>query len=332
MPRAHPAVHDLIHVPPTSRPPQPVGISSEREVGGCVRPRRRDSEKGGQTLVVNRWNRFGKDQLSVETVSGDKVGWMDLVTGVATIERRDLTAAFDEAVDSYRTGARGRVREPALASHTSAGAPPSLPAAPAATRHANEQPWHELAMNRPGQAAQAKAEVRLAQMKDKRCSTGRSLATTVGSISDSVQPNKTQAPAICRTAPTAPIPGRSRAWITFVLAAGRRSLDPRTRAVPVLLLWLRASGISPSVQGHLHVSSQPLLGLGGAARATPQELACSAHLDLARYPPRSPDSSWLDVNGCLDRHPPGRGCEEQRRRQCICGGGAGQTPKPFPAQ
>jgi len=52
------------------------------------------------SLVVKRWTRYGKDRLYVETGTGEKVGFFDLLTGQSTVERPDLTVAFHEAVSS----------------------------------------------------------------------------------------------------------------------------------------------------------------------------------------------------------------------------------------
>jgi hypothetical protein len=40
-----------------------------------------------QDLVVNRWRRYGKDRLYVETPAGNKVGFWDLVTKTAPSRR-----------------------------------------------------------------------------------------------------------------------------------------------------------------------------------------------------------------------------------------------------
>ena len=115
------------------------------------------------SLVVKRWTRYGKDRLYVETEIGEKVGWFDLLTGLATVERPDLTAAFHEAV-SAQHAAHGThsVDEPT---------PVPLEAPPAALTPRPEPDytvtveWTDLAGNRPGQAVRAEAESLLADMK-----------------------------------------------------------------------------------------------------------------------------------------------------------------------
>ncbi len=53
-------------------------------------------------LVVKRWTRYGKDRLYVKTGTGEKVGFIDLLTGQFTVERPDQTVAFHEAVSAHQ--------------------------------------------------------------------------------------------------------------------------------------------------------------------------------------------------------------------------------------
>lgn len=115
-------------------------------------------------LVVRRWTRYGKDRLYVETSTGEKVGFHDMLTGQSTVQRTDLAAAFHEAVSAHQT-AQGT------------GVPDERPSAPpeAATERpaASVEPdyavtidWTDLAVYRPGRAVRAEAESLLAGMRE----------------------------------------------------------------------------------------------------------------------------------------------------------------------
>lgn len=123
-------------------------------------------------LVVKRWTRYGKDRLYVETDRGEKVGWIDLLTDVATVERNDLADAFYEAVAAYR--AAQVTTEPLAAPVLVSDPPPRAPAepepsllAPATLEWVQDVAWRDLALNRPGQAVRAEADLLLADMKSR---------------------------------------------------------------------------------------------------------------------------------------------------------------------
>lgn len=97
--------------------------------------------------AVRRWKRYGHDRLYVATPLGEPVGWLDLRTGGATIERCDLTDAFHAAVTAYLLAQQ-------------LPQPPDRPTVPA-----EEVPWTDLALNRPGCGVRAEAEALLAQMR-----------------------------------------------------------------------------------------------------------------------------------------------------------------------
>jgi hypothetical protein len=95
-------------------------------------------------LLLTPWKRYGHDRVYVTTVGGAKVGFLDRATGQLVLE--------DEAW-------RGAVEHALGLRHAETG-PPSVPQQPT-------EAWHDLALNRPGQAVRAEAEARLAQMKDR---------------------------------------------------------------------------------------------------------------------------------------------------------------------
>lgn len=106
-------------------------------------------------LTVTRWARYGKERLYVATESGEKVGYFDVKTGAAVVERLDLVDAFQAAI---ARSFPGDVR--------AAQAPRSPEPARESTASAPEPGWSDLAGNRPGQAVQQQAAVHLAAMKE----------------------------------------------------------------------------------------------------------------------------------------------------------------------
>ena len=137
-------------------------------------------------LTTVRWARFGKDRLYVKDADGADVGWIDLLTGVThlnvperAVEVAAIASAYAANVNllagappvSVET-AQTVVPEPLLPEapqparvkesvETLALPPEAVPAPPAT------QGWYDLAQNRPGQAARAKAEEELAAMREK---------------------------------------------------------------------------------------------------------------------------------------------------------------------
>jgi hypothetical protein len=113
-------------------------------------------------LVVRRWTRYGKDRLYVETDTGEKVGFLDLLTGQATIERTDLTVAFHEAVSAFQgTPATPEVPEAVVAPVEATTGPLTPSPEP---DYAVAVEWSDLALNRPGQGVRAEAESLLPTM------------------------------------------------------------------------------------------------------------------------------------------------------------------------
>jgi hypothetical protein len=130
-------------------------------------------------LTVNRWKRFGEDRLYVNLGDGSRVGWLDLQTGQATLERADLKAEFERAVARHqetdeRTGAvqssvdGGRALVEERVETQAPSAPPRE--APA---HADHEPfairidWRDVGTHRAGAAVaeQAAKERRAAPVR-----------------------------------------------------------------------------------------------------------------------------------------------------------------------
>jgi Nuclease-related domain len=136
---------------------------------------------GMSDLVVRRWNRYGKDRLYVNTPSNERVGWVDLATGVETLERPELAEAFRVAIDGYRTCASTNPGQTAtraeLPKGNGDGSPSGVNAgqpvesAPAPAREAEP----DLTARRPGQAARERAEQEWKEMQD-RSRVGAGLA------------------------------------------------------------------------------------------------------------------------------------------------------------
>lgn len=87
------------------------------------------------TLVVNRWSRYGKRRLYVNTVDDQQVGWVDLDSGERVLSMPELADAFGAAVDGIVGGRsepyspRRMVDAPDFASQPrrAVAAPPSHP-------------------------------------------------------------------------------------------------------------------------------------------------------------------------------------------------------------
>jgi hypothetical protein len=179
------------------------------------------------TLVANRWSRYGKHRLYVNTVDGQQVGWADLDSGERVLSMPELADAFQVAVDGIVggrsepysprrmldapdaasqprravaappsrpvTGSSGTERDPGVRrddegreSSSPQPVPGSLrsewdpgvrrddrgcrdggaPETPAAST--SEEPWTDLAANVPGQAARARAQQELAEMRERK--------------------------------------------------------------------------------------------------------------------------------------------------------------------
>ena len=94
--------------------------------------------------MLTPWKRYGHDRVYVTTVGGAKVGFLDRATGELVLEDETWRGAVEHALGFRPAGQR-------------------LPSVP----HQPTEGWHDLALNRPGQAVRAEAEVLLAQMKDR---------------------------------------------------------------------------------------------------------------------------------------------------------------------
>lgn len=133
-------------------------------------------------LAVKRWTRFGKDRLYVSTKDGQRVGWLDLLTGEAMVEMPEYIDAFHEAVRAHQDGqvnARQGGALPAVqeaveapmthdvqGSLTSPSGPsPTTAVSPTHPLLVQEPDWYDLALNRPGQGVRAEAESQRADMK-----------------------------------------------------------------------------------------------------------------------------------------------------------------------
>lgn len=115
-------------------------------------------------LVVRRWTRYGNDRLYVSTPAGAKVGFLDLLTGVSTVERPDLADQFHEAVSAFQ-GAHSRPESPEPPVRPVEASTGPLMPSPEPDDALNVE-WTDLALNRPGQGVRAEAESLLADMKE----------------------------------------------------------------------------------------------------------------------------------------------------------------------
>jgi hypothetical protein len=105
-------------------------------------------------LTVQRWRKYGKDRLYVSDAAGQRVGWVDLLTGERHLERVELADAFAAAVESHGGGAPAAVT-------SDVGTVPEQRIAPAA-----EPAWDDLATRRPGEGVRAEAQAQLAAARE----------------------------------------------------------------------------------------------------------------------------------------------------------------------
>lgn len=94
-------------------------------------------------LVARRWTRQGRDRLYVTTPAGERVGWVDMVTGQAMLQKSVLAGEFNRAVKKWR-GDNGEIAKviPALSinmyPHERSEAETSVPRLPPAVTPSEE--------------------------------------------------------------------------------------------------------------------------------------------------------------------------------------------------
>jgi hypothetical protein len=122
---------------------------------------RRVTERG---LRVERWRKYGKDRLYVSDGTGRRIGWLDVTTGVSTVEVPEQRSQFEAAIVEFSAGSADRSGtaspQPAVSEAPPASAGPAL-----ADTAVASAPWRDLALNRPGERARLIAEAELALMK-----------------------------------------------------------------------------------------------------------------------------------------------------------------------
>jgi hypothetical protein len=129
-------------------------------------------------LRVERWRKYGKDRLYVNDEAGQRVGWVDLLTGAETLEVPSQRDAFDAALATYRVGGENLLPAAPMPSEQTAQVE-----VPAAREHQPDPAWRDLAANRPGALARAQADAQLAAMRD-RTKIGTFLARTFAMKTD----------------------------------------------------------------------------------------------------------------------------------------------------
>lgn len=72
-------------------------------------------------LIVKRWRRFGHDRVYVSLGDGSRIGWLDIITGEATLERPELGAEFHEALREHGHDVAPQPRPPAGPSDPTTG-------------------------------------------------------------------------------------------------------------------------------------------------------------------------------------------------------------------
>lgn len=120
-------------------------------------------------LTVKRWTRYGQDRLYVSTEDGQRVGWLDLLTGQEVMERPDLAVDFQTALAAHRDVVPSPTEQPGDPAESSAECVDALVPLPVPVQRKSDYAvsveWTDLATNRPGQAVRAEAESLLAGMR-----------------------------------------------------------------------------------------------------------------------------------------------------------------------
>lgn len=129
-----------------------------------------------------RWRRYGKDRLYVNGPDGERYGWGDLVTGAIEVTE-DHHRQLVESLLSEHPAWRHKPR-PGQSPQTLAGDAPSSAGSSSVASGGVEplvspgdgvpKPWVDLALNRPGEAARARA-VELRQAAPVRTTLARFL-------------------------------------------------------------------------------------------------------------------------------------------------------------
>jgi hypothetical protein len=142
-------------------------------------------------LTATRWTRYGKDRLYLKDAAGADAGWVDLLTGELNLRRPELAEEAAAMASQFGTvvavGSGPYPAVPHVAPTPPAAISPSDPspvAVPAPLEPAYpDDPWHDLALNRPGQAARQRAEEELAAMRE-RSRVGTWIARTLDMKTD----------------------------------------------------------------------------------------------------------------------------------------------------
>jgi hypothetical protein len=143
-----PYVSRSTSTPATTTGRSPLAATGATGVPVLINSRDRAADEPRVTVLkVSRWTRFGKDRLYVSTDQGDRVGWLDLITGQTILERPEFAEPFRVALASHV----GQPSSPAV--------PPPLPPVPPT--------WVDLAMNQSGQGTRERADDELAAMRER---------------------------------------------------------------------------------------------------------------------------------------------------------------------
>ncbi len=113
-------------------------------------------------LNARRWTRYGHDRVYVTHSDGTKVGFLDLTTGKATIDRPEWTEAFHAVVGPYLSSSMQDGLDVVQAE-----AEAEAEAVVQADAQADAQAETDLSTNTPGQGARHEANEQLAQMRER---------------------------------------------------------------------------------------------------------------------------------------------------------------------
>jgi hypothetical protein len=131
-------------------------------------------------VVVTPWKKYGHDRLYVATSDGRKLGYLNQATGELVLEDESWRLTVAQALGIQ--GSPALPTEPPVVEESWPPPAASVDPVPAVSEQV-QQEWHDLALNRPGQAVRAAAEARLAEMRE-RSKVGAFLVRAVDAKTD----------------------------------------------------------------------------------------------------------------------------------------------------
>jgi hypothetical protein len=118
-------------------------------------------------LMVVPWKRYGKARLYVKTPQGEQAGWLDQKSNQVVIEHDELCADFEDALHAYGVASLPNAEDAPSEVHHVLPPEPEAPTpieatdvldSPGSSQPPPERPWHDLALNEPGEGVRSRAK------------------------------------------------------------------------------------------------------------------------------------------------------------------------------